>query len=270
MRRRIVALVVLLVLSAAYWFTTGGFPDRSPAAWLTERVIAHRGAWTEGSLRPENSLAAFEEAARRGYAIELDVQFTVDGQVVVFHDDDLSRMTGLPGALRDATLADVRRARLLGGNETIPTLSDALRVIAGRVPVFVEIKNRGSVGPLEDAVARQISAYSGPAAVMAFNPFSLARIAEHAPHVPRGQLSSALRGEGLRFYEVILLSNLMMNWTSKPDFIGYDLAELPTLGTTLQRWRGRPLVGWTAETDAQRRAAEDSCDAVECGPGALP
>jgi len=267
-----VAAGILVLLAGGFIFATGGTPGREPAAWLTERPIAHRGLWTDGPEAPENSLAAFDEAASSGFAVELDVQRTLDGITVVIHDDDLERMTGEPGSVAHATLKELTARRLLGGGELIPTLSEALATIDGRVPVFVEIKNPGDVGPLEDDVAAQLAAYDGEAAVMSFNPYSLGRLAAVAPEIPRGQLASAFEGEDLKWYEVALLRNLLMNWTSKPDFIAYDLKELPSFGTTLQQWRGRPLLGWTAESEAERAAAEEiaGVDAVICNPGALP
>jgi len=271
MRRAAIVLgIIAALLIVAFAFATGGIPSREPAAWLTAQPIAHRGQWTSGPSRPENSLAAFEEAARNGFAVELDVHHSSDGHVVIIHDEAIEAMTGEPGMVSEMTLAELKEQRLLGGTETIPTLEEALELIDGRVPVFVEIKNPGDVGALEDDVAAQLVAYEGNAAVMSFNPFSLARVAGAASDIPRGQLSSAFEGEDLAWYEVFLLSNLLMNWTSKPDFIAYDLAELPSVGTTLQKWRGRPLLGWTAEDEAEWIAAEGLVDAVIADPGGLP
>lgn len=267
----LVALAVIAVaLVGAYWLLTGGLPDREPAAWLTKRAIAHRGEWLADPLRPENSLEAFKAAARNGHAIELDAQLSADGQVVVMHDYELDSMTGETGAVASRTLAELEAIPLSGGPQTIPSLRRALEAVDGRVPIFIEIKNEGEVGRLEDEVARLLDGYEGEVAVMSFNPYSLARFAETAPSIPRGQLSSALRDEDLAFYEVFLLRNLMMNWVSKPDFIAYDLAELPGMTTRIQRWRGRPLMGWTAKTPAERDAAAEFCDAVICDPEALP
>ncbi|MHB1341906.1 MAG: glycerophosphodiester phosphodiesterase family protein [Coriobacteriia bacterium] len=266
----IIAAVLAVALLGGFAFATGGTPAREPASWITERAIAHRGEWTDGPEAPENSLAAFDAAASHGYAVELDVQSSSDGVTVILHDEELETMTGASGLVSDTTLAELQELRLLGGEETIPTLKEALDLIDGRVPVFVEIKNPGDVGELEDDVAAQLTAYSGEACVMSFNPYSLARVAASAPEIPRGQLSSRFEGEDLAWYEKFLLRNLLMNWTSKPDFVAYDLAELPSRTTTLQRLRGRPLLGWTAETQAERTAAEAICDAVICDPEALP
>jgi glycerophosphoryl diester phosphodiesterase len=262
--------IAIVVLAVAYALATGGVPSRKPAAWLTAQSIAHRGEWSKGPARPENSLAAFDAAARHGFAVELDVQYSADRVPVVIHDEELERMTGEPGRVAELSLDEIASRRLLGGEERIPTLAEALAVIDGRVPVFVEVKNEGEVGPLEDDVALQLAAYDGEAAVMSFNPFSLARVAKGAPEIPRGQLSSAFEGEDLAFYEVFLLRNLLMNWKSRPDFIAYDLAELPSLGTRIQIWRGRPLLGWTATSESERVAGLTLCDAVICDPEALP
>lgn len=264
-----IALVVVIVFIGGFAFATGGTPARKPPAWLTERHVAHRGLWVDGATRPENSLAAFDAAAEAGYAIELDAQLTSDGVVVVIHNADVSEMTGAEGLVSEMTLAEIQDLRLLGGEERIPTLKEALQRIDGRVPVFVEIKNPGDVGLLEDDVADLLSSYSGEACVMSFNPYSLSRVAETAPDITRGQLSSAFVGEDLAWYEKLLLRNMMMNWTSKPDFIAYDIEELPSLAVTLQKWRGRPIFGWTIDDPDELAFAQKYCDGFICNPGAL-
>lgn len=271
MRWGLVAAVAIALglIAAAYVFATGGIPGRRGVEWLGQHPIAHRGLWTAGPERPENSLAAFDAAADRAYAVELDVQRSGDGITVVIHDQDLERMTGEPGTVADSSLPELQQRRLLGGAERIPTLQEALETIDGRVPLLVEIKNEGEVGLLEDDVARQLATYDGPVAVMSFNPFSLARVAETAPEIARGQLSGSFEGEDLALYKVVMLRSLLMNWKSRPDFIAYELDKTPSVTTTLQQRRGRPLVGWTAETAEERAQAATRCDAVISDPGAL-
>lgn len=270
MNKLIIALVVVLAVSVVgFTFATGGKPDRAAPAWLTDRPFAHRGLWSEGSAAPENSRAAFDRAAAKNLGVELDVRPTADGVTVVMHDDDLERMTGAAGLVSERTYDELSSLRLRGGAEAVPTLAEALALIDGRVPVLIEIKNEGDAGALEDDVAEQLLAYGGEVAVQSFNPYSLARMAELAPDVPRGQLSSSFEGEDLAFYKAFMLSNLLMNFTSKPDFIAYKLSDLPSSGTRLQQWRGRPLLGWVAETPAERTAALEFCDGVICNPGAL-
>ncbi len=263
-----IALVTVL-LAGVYAFTTGGMPGRAAPAWLTAQKIAHRGQWTASGERPENSLAAFAEAVDNSYAVELDVQRSADGEIVVFHDASLQRMTGVDGMVADMQLVDLRALRLLDGDERIPMLAEVLELVDGRVPIFVEIKNEGEVGALEEDVAAELESYDGPVSVMSFNPFSLQRVAEIAPDIPRGQLASRFKGEDLAWYKKLLLANMTMNWASKPDFIAYDVDALPCPGVTVQTWRGRPILGWTIEDADDLARAAQYCDGFICNPGGL-
>lgn len=262
-----VLLVLAFILAGLGLAATRGMPPEESPAWLTAAPIAHRGDWTASSERPENSLAAFESALDASLAIELDVHLTADGSVVVVHDDELERMTGSPGRVSELTLAQVQERRLLGGDEQVPTLAETLDLVAGRVPLLVELKTPSNVGPLEDAVALELRDYPGPVAVMAFNPFALDHMADVAPQLARGQLSGSFDGEDLAWYEVFLLRNLLLNWRSEPHFVAMEMDVVPSTATTVQDWWGRPLLCWTAEDAEDLRRAEGQCDGVIGNPG---
>lgn len=153
--------------------------------------FAHRGYHDAQKGCVENSRAAFLAAAKAGYGIELDLQLSSDGHAMVFHDYDLSRLTADRGAIRTKTCAALTEIKLSGSDETIPTLPEILSVIAGRVPLLIELKDQDGamgpdVGPLEQSVASALQNYTGPVAVMSFNPHSIARLAELSPATPRG------------------------------------------------------------------------------------
>ena len=153
--------------------------------------LTHRGYHDVAARRPENSLSAFEAAAQAGYAIELDVELTRDGQAMVFHDDTLDRMTAETGPLQDRTAAELGRITLNHSDDRIPTLAQVLDRVAGRVPLLIEIKDRWDTmgvtsGLLEKATAEALSGYSGDVAVMSFNPNCMAEFTRLAPHLPRG------------------------------------------------------------------------------------
>ena len=163
---------------------------------LLRLPIAHRGLHDRGIGRIENSLSAVAAAAAAGYAIEIDVQCSSDGQAVVFHDDTLDRLTGETGAVAARTAAELAGIALTGATDTIPALPQVLSAVAGRVPLLVEIKDRSGTlsetdGRLEAAVASALADYAGPVAVMSFNPHSVARMAALAPGLPRGLTTSA-------------------------------------------------------------------------------
>ena len=163
---------------------------RLPSDFMTV-PLAHRGYHDVAGHRPENSLSAFAGAVAAGYGIELDVQLTADGEAMVFHDDTLDRMTGKTGAVLDHSAAALGAIRLHNSTDLIPTLAQVLALVAGKVPVLIEIKERldtmqDTSGRLERAVANAVEDYQGSVAVMSFNPHCIAHMARLAPNTPRG------------------------------------------------------------------------------------
>lgn len=166
-----------------------------PMAFRTT-PLAHRGLHDIGVGVPENSLLAFRGAVAGGYGIELDVQLAADGQAMVFHDDTLDRVANGSGAIRAQGSDALGHIHLRGSAETIPTLAAVLALVAGRVPLLIEIKEYldtmlPTPGLLEQAVATALQGYSGPVAVMSFNPHCVAHMARLAPMVPRGLTTEA-------------------------------------------------------------------------------
>lgn len=166
-----------------------------PPAFLRQ-PIAHRALHDVAQGRPENSRAAIRAAIAAGYAIEIDLQLSRDGVPMVFHDETLERLTPRDGWLCDLTAAELAEIPLIGGDETIPTLAEILSLVAGRVPLLIELKDQTlrmaeTDGRLEAATATLLSTYDGPVAVMSFNPHCIARMATLAPALPRGLTTSA-------------------------------------------------------------------------------
>ena len=164
---------------------------RLPRAFLTT-PIAHRGYHDDqAGRRPENTIAAFQAAIDAGYGIELDVQLTRDGQAMVFHDDTLDRLTGQGGSVLSHTAAELGRIRVLGSDQTIPTLQQVLEFVAGRTHVLIEIKDLFDTmdrtsGRLERATATALAGYEGPVAIMSFNLWCMVEMLDLTPHLPRG------------------------------------------------------------------------------------
>ena len=132
-----------------------------PAAFLAA-PIAHRGLHDRAAGVVENSRAAFAAAIAAGYGIEMDIQRSADGEAMVFHDDEMPRLTGLPGLVHDYTVAQLSATPLLDGGETVPTLAEVLALVAGRAPLLIEIKDQDGalgpgVGPLEARVAELLA-----------------------------------------------------------------------------------------------------------------
>lgn len=165
-----------------------------------QRPLAHRGYHDASAGVLENSRTAFDAAIEAGYGIELDVQLSKDGHAMVFHDYELSRLTNGRGAIRTRTRDELVDIPLKGMDETIPTLPDILALVDGRTPLLIELKDQDGamgpdVGPLENSVAKALLEYSGPVAVMSFNPYSIAELAKASPQTPRGLVSCSYPAE---------------------------------------------------------------------------
>lgn len=227
------------------------------SALLSRGLFAHRGLWsTDGA--PENSLASFEAACVADFGMELDVRLSADGEAMVFHDDTLERMTGEPERVRDLRAAALAERRLGKTEEAVPTLAQALGVIAGRTPMLVELKTDvGDNGPLERRVAELLSAYAGPAAVLSFNPDALLAVRAAAPDLLIGLNAAPHVDESAQIVEPDPSRLLRHVDRVRPDFL--------SLGQRALR-DGRPasdlpIVAWTLRSPKELAAVRPHCDA---------
>jgi len=232
-----------------------------PAAFLTT-PFAHRGLHDRALGRPENSRAAFAAAISAGYGIELDIQAAADSTAMVFHDDDLDRLTAELGPVR-ARAADVLGAILLnGGDEGIPTLAEVCDLVAGRVPLLIEIKDQDGalgahVGPLEQAVADVLRGYAGPFAVMSFNPHSMVAMARLLPGAPRGLTTCVFdpAESGAAPETCARLSTIADYSTVGACFLSHDHHDLANPRVAQLKAEGAAILCWTIRTPAQEAAA---------------
>ncbi len=231
--------------------------------WLCTKYIAHRGLHDE--LAPENSLASFQKAIDKNYAIELDVRPLADGTIVVFHDETLGRMTGADGFISNYTYDDIKGLTLLKSKQHIPTLEEALNLINGQTPILVEIKNMGKVG-FEKNVWKQLSKYKGEYAVQSFNPYSLEWFKINAPHVKRGQLSSFFKNiedpnVELGFIKKFALKRMLLNKkVSEPNFISYQAEDLPN--RFVKKCKGLPVLAYPVRTEEMFKRVSKFCDNI--------
>lgn len=230
-------------------------------AFLTERPYAHRGLHGAGGV--ENSPVAFAAAIRAGHGIELDVRLTRDGEAVVFHDVELDRLTGSTSRVDDRTLAELTVIPLSGSNDTIPSLKDVLSQIGGQVPLLIEIKTPDrKCALLCQAVARALTGYQGPVAVMGFNPQVARWFRRHAPGIPHGLVVSE---EGPKtFTEKLVKATKRIGSVivARPDFLAYDVRSLEGMLPRRMRTHGVPVLTWTVRTPADRARAAAFADQI--------
>ena len=227
---------------------------------------AHRGLYAQDQSVPENSLPAFAAAAEKGYGMELDIQLSLDGEVVVFHDDTLARMCGIGGRVDAFPLARLREMPLAGTAERMPLQTEVFDTVAGKAPIIIELKT----GPRNEELCRKGLAlmrayqkqYGGAFCVESFDARIVAWFRKNAPDILRGQLTDSPRalGSGHPVLDFIA-GNLLSNVIARPQFIAHG----PGRKTALARFAeacGAMSVYWTARPGDDAAALEEYYDAV--------
>jgi len=229
--------------------------------------IAHRGL--HGADIPENSPAAFAATFARGYGIELDVQMSSDGEAMVFHDYELSRLTAEKGPFRQRTAAELGAISLANG-EGIPTLEAVLKLVSGQVGVLVEIKDQDGalgddLGPLETRVAEILNAYQGQIGVMSLNPHAMYLLQKMAPNVPRGLVTSPFSPE----HWPLVPRKRADELADIPDFeacgacfISQQFQALDMPAVNRIRQGGDPVLSWTIRSEEDEHEARRLADNI--------
>lgn len=224
---------------------------------LFAKPFAHRGLHGRGVA--ENSLSAFSAAIAAGHGIELDVQRTRDGFAAVFHDYSLDRLTNENGPVNERGVEDLERVKLKGSTDCVASLETVLGLIAGRAPLLIEIKTQDwTDSRLCAGVSYALHDYVGPVAVMSFNPRVVHWFARFDPETLRGLVVTEegkhhLRGRMERSLSV---------WWAKPDFLAYDIRDLPSGFAGAQRAKGIKVGTWTVRSEAQRATAALHADQI--------
>ena len=238
-----------------------GRPDYTP---FFGHMYAHRGLHStrkgEDPLLPENSYSAIKRAADMGYGIEFDIHLTKDNIPVVFHDDTLNRICGVKGYLKDYTFDELRRFRLLGTEEKIPSFEEVLKAVNGRVPLIIEYKVEKNAEKLCSICDRILSDYKGPYCIESFHPLAVRWYKIHRPNIVRGQLSEDFTRKRLRL-SYFLLSHLIGNCYAAPDFVAYNCKHKNELSRNICRKLYRSLsVAWTVRSQEELERISKSFD----------
>ncbi len=234
--------------------------------------FAHRALHDVTDGRPENSLAAMRAAIAAGYGIEMDLQLSRDGCAMAFHDYDLRRLTAAQGPVQQRDAAELGRIPLTGGEEGIPTFAEVLELVAGRVPMLVELKDQhGQMGVtdgrLEHAAASDLQAYQGSVALMSFNPNSVMMLAELAPDIARGIVSGAYEIGNKNWHP--LRPDTRDRLRGIPDFEAANCSFISHEVTDLDRPRvaelkagGATILCWTVRSAQQELEARRVADNI--------
>lgn len=262
------------------------------------RAMAFRAGFKQSSrcvaVAPENSLAAFAAACEAGYGIELDLQLSADGQIVVIHDATLQRVAGDPRNVRDLTYEQLSAIPLFPNPEEeltvaeprpenegsvssgrgaarfqhVPLLSDVLNLVDGRVPLIIEYKMGNELDrDLMEKADAILSAYEGWYCMESFNPLALAWYRTNRPEILRGQLAApaamklrdSLRRDDMARW---CAGNLLLNWIGRPDFVAYEWHGGSASALRLTRFLGAIPVAWTVRGRSDQLESEASFAAI--------
>ena len=212
--------------------------------------IAHRGASGAG-LAPENTLAAIEHAIQIGVdVVEIDIQVTADGKLVVVHDATLDRTTDSKGSIRDQTADRVRRADagswfdMEFSDQQVPLLEEALELARNRVLVLIEIK--------ADRVAEQVlrcvedAAAGGRVIIQSFSRQTVQRVKLLDPSIPAALLVGQLPATPSRVRARSLVRQVLQ--TGANALAIWHAALTPVL---LEEMRKRAIAVWTWTVDEE-------------------
>ena len=222
-------------------------------------IIAHRGIHDNKNIY-ENTLESFKIAIKKGYIIELDIRITKDKQIVVFHDNNTKRITKQEKIVEESTYKELNNQNIIH----IPLLSEVLDLVSGKVPLLIELKQTNKVGELETIFMKIMKKYKGKYAIQSFNPNVLYWFKRNYPKVLRGQLSSKYNKQKIPTIKKVILSNMLLNIFTKPNFISYKYNELSLEKINKYKKKNIHLIGWTITNEREFNHYKEYYDNLIC------
>ncbi|MBO5888696.1 MAG: hypothetical protein J6Q58_00975 [Clostridia bacterium] len=218
--------------------------------WIYELPIAHRGLHNE--VFPENTEGAFLNAISHGYAIETDIQMTLDGVLVCYHDDNLKRGLNIDKDIRTLSFSEIKDLKPFNGEYNIMTFSEFLSLVDGQVPLMLEIKNQKNKG-IEEKVVSELKGYTGKFAIQSFNPFIIKNISKLAPEITVGVLHSREHVNYISKFSNWFLKNLVCRFIMKFDFLSVRAEDLAFYKN---KYKKLNVITWTINSEDKLKIAE--------------
>lgn len=251
----VIGALLLLFFSAYLYLIMPTFKRKKQIMKFAENKYAHRGL--HGSGVAENSLSAFRLAVERGYGIELDVRLSRDGELVVFHDNTLDRVTEKSGKVDSYDYSELKEMKLSGTEDTIPLFSDVLKTVDGKVPLLVEIKEDAGKYAVTEKTLEILKDYKGEYIIESFNPLALGLVKKKNPEILRGILSMNYMAEKKHRKPIyFLVQTFVTNVICRPDFIAYDHKQYKNAPFRLCRSLfGVTTFAWTVSSQEEENLA---------------
>jgi glycerophosphoryl diester phosphodiesterase len=224
-------------------------------SWLTATAVAHRGYHDLNKEIWENTASAFSRAIEAGFAIECDLQLSADSVPVVFHDDDMERLTGIKGDVREKTANELVMLSVGKTKDRILTLKQLITLCAGKVPLVIELKGRAGEGVddgFAEAVLEELEGYEGNVALMSFDHHLLRDLKSAKCPWPIGLTAEGDKDEDFTIHRQALKLGV--------DFISYHYGHLPNPLIEEQRKLGMPVITWTVRNETAKQITFANAD----------
>lgn len=252
-----IAIAIVLIF-AFYIFAIRGRVGYKKLSELKGFDYAHRGLHGNGVA--ENSMTAFRKAKEKGYGIEFDIHLLRDGSLAVIHDSALKRTTSAEGIIEDLTEEELKLYNLENTEDTIPTFKEVLDLYNGAAPLIIELKAHKNQAALAKAAADALKDYNGAYCIESFDPRCILWLKKNRPEIIRGQLAQNFfkTNDKLNFFIKFLLTNNLLNFITKPDFVAYNFSHRKLLATRLcQKLWKMQMVGWTIRTKETQKQVKN-------------
>ena len=253
-----IAALIIVLIFAFFLFAVRGRVGNVDLAKLKGFDYAHRGLHGNGAA--ENSITAFARAKENCFGVELDVHLLKDGNLAVFHDSDLTRITGQKGNIEDLNITDLKNYYLENTGDTIPSFDEVLKLFDGAVPLIVELKPfKNNHNILCEKVSEKLEQYNGVYCIESFDPRCVYWFKKHKPQVLRGQLAENSLKRKLKINAIIrfLMTNNLLNFLTKPDFVAYRIEDRKVFSNKIcQKLWKMQMVGWTIRNIEDHNAAK--------------
>ena len=221
--------------------------------FLTKNIISHRGIYDNKKIF-ENTLPAFKKALSKRYIIELDIHLTKDNNIIVFHDYNTKRMTNIDKVVEESTYQELNKQKILH----IPTLEEVLKLVNGKVPLLIEVKQNQKEGELEKKLMDILKKYNGQYAIQSFNPKTIYWFKKNNPNVIRGQLSYS--NHSYNPIKRFIFRKMFFNLITKPNFISYRYNDLTIKQINKYRKKGIIIIAWTINSKKNYEKYKDIYD----------
>ena len=211
--------------------------------FLKRNLIAHRGV--HNSQITENSLPAFVKSVDKNYIIELDIHILTDNTIVVYHDHNLKKLTGVNKVIETLSYTQLSKIKI-NKKYTIPTLEQVIHIVDGKVPILIEIKDVDNNSNLEEELVKILDNYKGEFAIQSMNPFVIDWFNKNR----KGYAVGLIIFNDLNY-------NIVKRYTRKIDFISVYKRQLPFKINKL-------VLGWTIRNEKEYKKYKNLCDNLIC------